>query len=326
MIREFLTNSSWISPQIDFLLLLQNLREATNGVFDGFFLNTTMLGETLIPYTIMCLIYWCFCPKSGLFLFSLNAFSITLAQVFKTIACIYRPWVLSESIHPQQLAITRAAGYSFPSGHSTMASSSIGGMAYLARKHKILCSLIVSVVLLVGFSRLYLGVHTPQDVIVGILTGFILIFPIAKAIEWCEKEKNRYLYFMVIFNIVALLVLIIICTKSYPMDYINGTLLVSPLKAKYTGILHIGMSLGAVNGGCLCRRFFLFEPQNYSKRTKTMLGIIGLIFTYILLHLLDMHVWIKSCDFKVAMLAGFFSTFCSTGVYPFIFTKFLDKK
>ncbi|MCR4881683.1 MAG: phosphatase PAP2 family protein [bacterium] len=326
MIREFLTSSFWINPQIDFLLWLQNIREATGGLFDNIFLKLTALGETLIPFTVMCVIYWCFSPKSGICLFSLNGISIVAAQIFKTTACIYRPWVLSKNIHPQSLAFLRAGGYSFPSGHSTMASSVFGGMAFLLRKNPVFCSLLVFLVLLIGFSRLYLGVHTPQDVIVGILTGFILAFPMAKLFDWCEKDTNRYLYFLFVFDILACLVLFFICTKSYPADYINGKLLVSPWSAKYTGIIHTAMSLGAINGGLLCRRFFHFEPKKFSKKTKILIGIIGVAIAIFLLHLLDMYVWIKHCDFKVAFTAGFFSTFSLIGIYPFIFTRLLKQK
>ena len=326
MLREFLTNNTIITPQIDFLLFLQNLRELSDGAFDQTFALLTRFGETLIPFTIMCLIYWCYSQKAGLFLFSLNGISITLAQIFKTVVCIYRPWVLSENIHPQAEAILRAGGYSFPSGHSTMASSSFGGMAYLVRKNKITSILLILLVLGVCFSRLYLGVHTPQDVMVGFLTGLILILPVAKIIDWCEKDKNRYLYFLAVFDIFAVIVLFFICFKSYPMDYMNGELLVSPWSAKYTGIIHIGMSLGAINGGALCRRFFPYEPQKYSIKVKTIIGIVGLVLALTLLHLLDVNVWIKHCDFKIALLCGFFSTFFPIGIYPFIFTRFVKEK
>ena len=72
MIRTLLTNPILINPQIDFLLWLQGIREATGGIFDNFFLTLTSFGETLIVFTVISLIYWCFSPKAGLFLFSLN--------------------------------------------------------------------------------------------------------------------------------------------------------------------------------------------------------------------------------------------------------------
>ena len=58
MIRTLLTNPILINPQIDFLLWLQGIREATGGIFDNFFLTLTSFGETLIVFTVISLIYW----------------------------------------------------------------------------------------------------------------------------------------------------------------------------------------------------------------------------------------------------------------------------
>ena len=91
-----------------------------------------------------------------------------LNGVIKLTACVYRPWIRSELIEPAGDSKVAATGYSFPSGH-TLAATLLYGMMYLWQKNKrkgvaILC---IVLILLTGFSRNFLGVHTPQDVLVG---------------------------------------------------------------------------------------------------------------------------------------------------------------
>ncbi|WP_217598006.1 phosphatase PAP2 family protein [Cohnella sp. GbtcB17] len=92
--------------------------------------------------------------------------------------------------------IIQAAGYSFPSGHSMGAFSLYGISAYLLWRHipvlwgrAILIAVSAALVLAIGVSRIYLGVHYPSDVIGGYLaSGFWLA-----SIIWVYRrfEKNR---------------------------------------------------------------------------------------------------------------------------------------
>ena len=226
---EFLTNDNWLNPQFDYLMYLQNLRIHVGPVFDGFFMWISKFGEIEIPILVVCLIYWCFDFKSGVYLFSLNGLGLFVAQFFKMSACVYRPWILNDKIKPVEAAYRFAGGYSFPSGHSQLAASSWGGMAFLlAKKHKFLSVLIILGILLVGFSRNYLGVHTLQDVIFGLSIGFVLIFLVNALINWCEKSKDRYILFASIVNVLVALFVWYVLFKDYPMDYVNGKLLVNP--------------------------------------------------------------------------------------------------
>lgn len=94
-------------------------------------------------------------------------------------------------------------GYSFPSGHSFVAVAFYGFLIYLIinsnwnKKIKvILSSILIGLILMIGISRIYLGVHYPTDVTAGFIGGviyliiFIEIVNRVKGVVY-EKKKER---------------------------------------------------------------------------------------------------------------------------------------
>ncbi len=320
---ECLSNPSWINPQIDCLLFLQNFRIGHLEALDKFFLSITIFGEFWLPTLICAITYWCIDFKSGIYLFSLESSNILLTHFFKMLACVYRPWILNNSLHPSELAVPFAKGYSFPSGHSAMASSIIGGVAYLVRNKKWLCATLIGLILLIGFSRLWLGVHTPQDVICGLSIGLILIFAINSLINWAEQNKNRYLYLTGIVDILALLALIYVdFFNSYRIDYVSGELLVNPQKSIYVTSVVYGYALGLINGCFLCRRFFPFNPKEGTLKNKIIRGIIGTILLLLLLKFVLEYIIMNTLSIKIAISIMFIMGLFVTLIYPVIFKKF----
>ena len=322
---DCLSNPSWINPQIDFLLFLQNLRIEHFSFLDKFFLSITIFGEFWLPILICAIVYWCIDFRAGIYLFTLAGFNSLIAHFFKMIACVYRPWVLSDKIHPSELAVPFAKGYSFPSGHSAMSSSVLGGVAYLIRQKWVLCALLICLVLLIGFSRMWLGVHTPQDVVCGLLIGLILIFVVKKIINWAEDKPNRYLFMALGVNIFVLLAIIyILYFNTYRMDYVSGELLVDPVKHIYMTISVYGFVLGILNGCFLCRRFFPFDPKEVSVKRRIFRGFIGGFLLILLLKYVMTYIFMNGVQLRYAfpcmILLGLFITL----IYPLIF-RYFDK-
>ena len=305
---DFLSNTDWLRPQIDFLLFLQNIRLAHSEIIDKFFLSITIFGEFWLPTLICAIIYWCVDFRAGVYLFSLESFNVFLTHFSKMIACVYRPWILDARINPSKLAVPFATGYSFPSGHSAMSSSTLGGYAFIFRKHKIVPTLLIGLILLIGFSRLWLGVHTPQDVVVGLSIGLVLVFAVNPLINWAEKDDKRYLYLLAIINILAISALVfMVYFNTYRMDYVSGELLVNPWRQKYATIVAYMYSLGLINGCYLCRKYFPIDTKDATLKQRVTRGILGTVLIIALLKFGFLYIVVNSLSLKI--------------IVPVLFTK-----
>lgn len=83
---------------------------------------------------------------------------------------------------PQVNQLIHYGGYSFPSGHSTIAALVFGSIILLVQRLSlpryikwILIFILLFAILLVGISRIYIGVHYPSDVLAGFCLGFMVI-------------------------------------------------------------------------------------------------------------------------------------------------------
>lgn len=325
MLHEILSSDWCLNPQIDYLLWLQNIRMHLGPVFDNIFLHITAFGEVFLPTLFISIVYWCIDAEAGLYLFSLNSLGLLFIQFLKTTACIYRPWILSDKIKPVEAAIPMAKGYSFPSGHTMISGTSWGGFAFLFRKRILISILIVLFILLIGFSRNYLGVHTPQDVVVGFIISLILVFAMHSILEWCKKDKNRYLYLLGIFDLSVIATVLYIILKSYPVDYVDGKMLVDPYSAKYVSVMLCGWIMGLINGVLVCKRFFPFDAKAGTLKSKIIRGIIGAAMLFFLLHPANEYFMLNICRYRYCLTAMFCMGFFITAIYPLIFST-IEKK
>jgi len=86
---------------------------------------------------------------------------------------------------PLKYFLIEQGGYSFPSGHAMVSMSFYTTMTYLIIKNKeenqkILWMFNFLIIGLIGFSRIYLGVHWPTDVLMGYLLGYVFFKTIVK--------------------------------------------------------------------------------------------------------------------------------------------------
>ena len=154
-----------------FLYFLEKLRMPG---LNEFMLTVTQLGEETAFLVLAMIFFWCVDKKRGYLLLCVGFLGTVTNQFMKLWFRIPRPWVLDPEFTILEGAREAAAGYSFPSGHTTSAAATFGSIAATAGKRKTVWGCVILVVL-VGLSRMYIGVHTPLDVIAGALTSITLI-------------------------------------------------------------------------------------------------------------------------------------------------------
>lgn len=265
---------------IKYLLFLQDLRNATGGVFDEFFNALSKFAVDLLPF-LPFVIFWGMNKKWG-YIFLTNHWVGELVNgIIKLTVCAYRPWIRSDLIEPAGDSKVAATGYSFPSGHTRTATTIYGTAFVWARNKKrwlaILCIVLIA---LTGFSRNFLGVHTPQDVIVAMIESIAIIFIVGfvyKKIEGKEKTID-ILTFVGIAAVIASLLYINL--KPYPMDYAaDGSLLVDPKKMMNDCFKACGSLLGFLIGSYIERHYIHYEIP-FGSKNLPVLVFIGAIITF----------------------------------------------
>ncbi|MCK9191722.1 MAG: phosphatase PAP2 family protein [Sphaerochaetaceae bacterium] len=112
-------------------------------------------------------------------------------SLIKAIVKAPRPFQVLDEIDGKRL--TTATGYSFPSGHTTIASSMYFAIAraYKNKKVTVICTVLV---VWVALSRMYLGVHWPIDVLVGLSIGLactLFLYPVFYNISKNPEKKYK---------------------------------------------------------------------------------------------------------------------------------------
>ncbi len=127
-----------------------------------FFIGITQLGSVYFLVPFFAVLYWLWDRDTVLRLGVLTVSSLILNKVLKLFFMLPRP---DEIVH-----LVTATGWGMPSGHGQLAVVAWGWFAIVAEKRwpKILAILLIVVI---SFSRVYLGVHTPMQVLVGNLVG-----------------------------------------------------------------------------------------------------------------------------------------------------------
>lgn len=249
---------------MDFLYLLEELRTPW---LDAIVSALTHLGGETVFLIAALAVFWCADKRQGYYLLSVG-FLGTLVNQFLKITCrIPRPWVRDPHFTIVESARAEATGYSFPSGHST---SSVGTFGVIATEGKRLWLRLTAAALcfLIPLTRLYLGVHTPADVLVGSAISLFFIV-VLRPVIYLENGKHIP---KLLFVMLALAAAFVGYMELFPFPAdVDPDNLHSALKNSYTllGAL-LGMILVWKADGKLC---FSTEGSWYVQVLKTVLGL-----------------------------------------------------
>ncbi len=231
---------------------LRSLAEIRTPFLNELFLILTKLGEEVVLFLVLCIIFWCLDKKLAYRMGFAFLLSSLFVQGLKITCRIDRPWVLDESFEAVEAAKAHATSYSFPSGH-TQSAVSLWGTLAVSVKNAWLKVLFIMLAVIVGFSRMYLGVHTPADVIVATLVSAASIAVVLLLVKPGVEGNARCITTSVVFTLlsVALIVYSLVL-------YENGT-----VGYEYASdcCKSAGVGLGFAIGYFLESKFVKFEPK-----------------------------------------------------------------
>lgn len=255
---------------MDFLWFLEGLRTPA---LTKFFEFVTLLGEETFAIAVICIVYWCVNKKLA-YRISFTYFTAgLLVQTLKIFFRIPRPWVLDPSFQPVPGALRTATGYSFPSGHTQSATSLFGTLA-LAEKKLWRRALFVLVFLLVGFSRMYLGVHTPKDVLTSLALSLVIAFALTKVMTAIENDRKYDRLILLI--LAAISIAVTICAFTlYGKGIIDSHYVADCCKAA-------GAGLGFAVGWYLETTYIHFSTRTKTLRGQIIKAAIGLSIAVLL--------------------------------------------
>lgn len=264
---------------IQYLLFLQNMRVATGGVFDEFFNGLSKVAVDLLPF-LPFIIFWCVDRKWGYRFLMTFGISELVNGFLKLTVCAYRPWIRSDLIEPAGDSKVAATGYSFPSGHTTDATAVYGTTcAWQWKKRRWLSVLCIVLLALTGFSRNFLGVHTPQDVVVGFASTMAVLLLVGYAQRKIDGDDRKLDILTLVGIMVVIATLIYIMVKPYPMDYVDGVLLVDPVRMMNDTFSACGGFTGLLVGSYVERHFIRYEIPSGAKNLP-MLGFVGFLIAF----------------------------------------------
>lgn len=141
------------------------VRSLESGFFDKYFLTVTKLGNESVVIILAFIIFLLVKRNDKLLVLLTCLFSVISNQLIKHIIMRDRPSVYR---------MIKQGGFSYPSGHSMIAVALYGVLIYLVFKYIKnkylkygLSALLVLLILSIGISRIYVGVHFASDVVGG---------------------------------------------------------------------------------------------------------------------------------------------------------------
>jgi membrane-associated phospholipid phosphatase len=283
------------------------LTDVLRGMLPGlgnFFLIMTQFGSELIFIGILLILYW-----------AVNKEEAVLATYVLVAAIITNYWLkyfIAKERPPVGNWYPGSAGdatnYSTPSGHSQFSATLYGWFAIKSKKWWITLIAIVLIVL-VGVSRIYLGVHFLEDVLLGWGLGILTVIAFYYLEKPARTYLSRYNQEHLLFGLVIIGLLMAVVASLLP----------EPPNDNFGAIG--GLTMGIALGLALERRFvnFAVTPAKGQKWRLVLRVVLGLILVIAVMLGLEPffpteNIWLRVIRYILTALSGVF-------VWPAIFKK-----
>ena len=246
---------------LNFIIMIQQI---DTPLLDSFFRAITLLGDELFYLLLFPFLLWCVDFYLGIRVGIIFLLSVYVNTGVKEIFQQPRPFDLLPEIQK-----VHASGYGFPSGHAQSSLVVWGSITYW-KKQTWIRNLSVLLILLIGFSRIYLGVHFPTDILGGWLFGGLIL---GLSYFIFLKIKLDFIQGNMIFKIIGITLfpVILLQIQSSP-DIISS---VAALTGVGYGLLFFHSFIGGIQLGNWLQRLFSF-----------LVGIIGIGILYLGLKLI----------------------------------------
>ena len=244
--------------------LIHTIQLVHGPALDGLFKTITFLGEEEFFLILLPLVFWCVDFALGARLAFAFLLSTYVNTGIKDIFAHPRPFEIDPTVK-----LHEASGYGLPSGHSQSSVVVWGSIAAGFRKTWLWVAALLLMVL-IGFSRIYLGVHFPTDVFGGWTVGAIFLvayLALQPRVEAWLKQAG----------LTVQLALAVIVPLSL--------LLLRP-SGDNTSAMAVLMGMGA--GIALLRQVASFSADGplWQRAVRFLVGAVGLLALYLGLKLL----------------------------------------
>lgn len=174
------------------LQILDALQTIHTPLLDKCMIAITSLGNAGIIWIVLAiaLLIYPKTRKTGVILAAALIVDVILCNgILKNLVARTRPFDVNTTV---QLIVARPHDYSFPSGHTAASFASVAALYMAGEKKGWKIALVVAI--LIAFSRLYLYVHYPTDVlggiVFGIISGVLGYYIVKKINEWKNTKRS----------------------------------------------------------------------------------------------------------------------------------------
>jgi membrane-associated phospholipid phosphatase len=275
----------WINPEINIVLFFQSLGSWL-AIPMKFF---TFLGSETFYLLIAPALYWCIDAAMGLRLGIYLSISAGVHSIIKILFHAPRPYWVDRDV----TAFSSESSFGMPSGHSQNAVVVWGSLAASLKKKWATVGAVI-LIILIGLSRIYLGVHFPSDVLAGWMIGAILLWLLLRleprVVPWLRNQtwaRQIVIVFLVslAFIFIALLSLQALGDWKVPQEWIENAAASAPDAAPIdplaiTGIISNAAILFGLASGALWlwrRGGFNVHGTLLQLLLRYVIGLVGVI-------------------------------------------------